>query len=139
MASTFTLGIFSVPVERSATIPHALDDVWQISMGVIHFASAPIAITASLFLDSFHSLSKTMRVRSLCLASTVGFSFLMMASFAVSMQSASLIVFSVGMYAFPLAISKLDLNPDSFFRFLIQRCRIRHRKIHSLTILSRLE
>lgn len=105
LASTFALGIFSVPIEKSAT-QHDLDDVWEVAMGLIHFGSAPVAVVASIFLDRFSYFSKTVRIRILCATSSITLLSLTVSSLGISARNSTVIIASTGMYAFPLAISK---------------------------------
>lgn len=108
LASTFALGIFTVPIEKSTT-QHDLDDVWEVAMGLIHFGSAPVAVVASVFLDRFSYFSKTIRIRILCATSSITLLSLTISSIGISAHNPTIIITSTGMYAFPLAISKFYL------------------------------
>lgn len=120
VGSTFSLSVFTVPVEQSANPAASLDGVWATSMGLIHFLSAPVTILASVFLEEYPSLSPSARLCVLHSVTSISLAIFSLSAFAVALNSTILIALSVCLFACPLAISTFFFS--SLFSFFFFCC-----------------
>lgn len=119
--SVFALGVFTVPVEENAAIPHSLDGVWPAAMGIMHLLSAPIMMLTGIYLDSAvthvsttnlaFGQSKTDRLRILHVISSLCYSAFALAAAATALSSPILIRIAIALQSVPLGINYL-LNTE---------------------------
>lgn len=108
--SSFALGVFVPYVERAAKPINALNDVWEIGMGAMHFASGPIMIAATFILTGNETLffpqirRKSTRLRLLASVTLLAYLALSVSAYGTSNSSRVLLFFGVTVQAFPLAI-----------------------------------
>lgn len=98
--ATFSLGVFTVPIEQSALKDHAFDSVWPLGMGLMHFLSAPVMLIAGLVLDN----ATTQSIRSLSFTSACAASMLALAAPGIKLTSPSLIATAAAVQAVPLGV-----------------------------------
>lgn len=108
--SSYSINVLVPAVESAATPPHALDGVWEIGMGAMHFLAGPIMIAATVFHTAHNrSLpkllhSKTARTRLLTAMSFFAYLALMLAAYGTATSNRLAVFAGVALQSVPLAI-----------------------------------
>lgn len=114
IGSAFSVGVFVPAVESAARPAHALDDVWELGMGGMHFLTGPAMMAATVLLTAdgrvvpFPALlrTKTARARLLALLALLAFLALAASARGVAASSRATVFTGVVLQALPLGIGK---------------------------------
>lgn len=104
MGSTFSIGAFTVYVERAAVPPGALDGIWPATMGSVHFLSSPVMMLGGLLLGASPTHALTTTARRMSAVSALSFFLFALAGAGVASSSPSLILTGISLLAVPLGI-----------------------------------
>lgn len=116
--STFSLGVFTLPVEHynippvlmSTSLNASTIDVpplrgaWPFGMGLMHFLSAPVLIAAGFILDNSKANMTDGPLRILSLFGSLSFLCFALCAAGVYQQSRQVVTFGLAMQAVPLGV-----------------------------------